>query len=428
MSIQDRVRFFLDDRNIKQRAKIIVGCSGGMDSMCLASVMYSLGYAIEIAHINYGLRGASSDLDEQLVASWSKNLGIPFHVHHAQLDADTTNMQHIAREIRYGFFASLSPDFTAIAHHASDQIETGIIQLLRGQHVHGMSDQTHKTIRPLLHVPKEDIITYVQHHKIPYRQDASNDSDKYLRNRVRHHILPTIVEHQDHAYERINRSIAIGSFYKDLREAARKRWMKKYTTPTEDGLFEIDKELLSEEDGIIIFKAILLPIGFSETQLEQIILADIGKHVDLDPIYLVKQRNSFLLTSALPIKDDSTIRIAHPGHFTFKETEILLAIKTTVDGNETSEYADYEKIKWPLTVRRWKDGDKIAPLGMHGKKKLISDVLKDDKIEPVLKNTICVLEDKNGSIIWTSHGRISEDVKYSEHTRNYLEIRLIAGA
>ena len=201
-----------------KREKILVAVSGGKDSMALANVLLNLGYSISIAHCNFQLRDEALILDEQLVSHWANENNVPSHCIRFDTKSKMAelkmSLQETARNLRYQWFQALCEEnnYVAIAtaHHANDNAETLLINLCKGTGVaglHGIPTRNGKIIRPLLFASRQEIDAFVQEHSIPYREDESNASTKYLRNAVRHKIIPSLNEIFPNVVDRLNDTI-----------------------------------------------------------------------------------------------------------------------------------------------------------------------------------------------------------------------------
>ncbi|MFK8054607.1 MAG: tRNA lysidine(34) synthetase TilS [Saprospiraceae bacterium] len=179
---------------------VLLAVSGGLDSMVLWDLVHKSGYSYAVAHVNYHLRGADSDADAQLVTEIAAQRGVELHVHDDRsLNKNSAGLQAHARDVRYQFFEKLSDAYTLVctAHHADDQVETVLLQLGRGggpTALAGISSASEERLRPLLPFSKASLSAYAKTHAVAYREDQSNATDHYLRNRIRHHLAPVAEE------------------------------------------------------------------------------------------------------------------------------------------------------------------------------------------------------------------------------------------
>lgn len=184
------------------KESFIVGVSGGPDSLCLLDVLFLLSqkydFTLHVAHVNYRLRGKAADLDEALVRERAKHYGLSFSVYHPK-QTDPANLEEKLRELRYRFFEKIRQQkratLIAIAHHQDDQTETFLLRLLRGSGMHGLSAMQSKNgfiVRPLIEMPRSDVLRYLQERGITYRVDQSNNESVFLRNRLRNELIPLL--------------------------------------------------------------------------------------------------------------------------------------------------------------------------------------------------------------------------------------------
>ena len=182
-------------------ATLLLAASGGVDSSVLWHLLHATGLPYEVAHVNYGLRGAESDDDAAHVLAKAERLGVRAHVHTARRPSGSSNTQDWARRVRYSFFDALVTERglagVLVAQHADDQLETWLIGLTQGRGLRrlaGMQSRRDHVLRPLLHTPRQSVAAYAKTHDLEHREDASNASDAYLRNRLRRHVVPSLRE------------------------------------------------------------------------------------------------------------------------------------------------------------------------------------------------------------------------------------------
>ncbi|OGQ04762.1 MAG: tRNA lysidine(34) synthetase TilS [Deltaproteobacteria bacterium RIFCSPLOWO2_12_FULL_44_12] len=315
---------------------VLVGVSGGVDSMVLASLLLQLRKDIEfglnIAHVNYGLRGKESDDQENLVCQFAKKNKLPFFVTKAVLPKTFQNFQALAREFRYHYFTEtalqVGANKVAVAHHMEDQVETILAQWLRGASLKGLAgmsssreiqklnikNQNDKSkckivlIRPLLAFRKEEIQAYSKEHHVLYLEDSSNATDLYWRNRLRHELLPVIQKLRPKAFDKI---VKLGEELKELNDylaGQAAQWLGEFGKQAENGIWlprprlaKLPKTLRLE----IFYQTILSQKG-SATNLKRDHLAKCDQ-VSLGE----KQEGSYPLPQGLKfvrVKDDLYIK------------------------------------------------------------------------------------------------------------------------
>jgi tRNA(Ile)-lysidine synthase len=416
------------------QGQVLLAVSGGVDSMVLLHLLYQFNQQIVVAHVNYGLRGEESDLDEVLVKNECAKLAIPFE----SIQADTigfcrdnkVGIQEAARIIRYTWFEKLKKQYGIInlltAHHLTDNIETFIMNAMRGSGTKGLksmvviNNQT-GIIRPLLGVSKKDILSYAQANNISFREDSSNAKNDYLRNCIRNECIPVLLSidpeverkigktldylKEDYEYmaltlerdaERIIKksgSVSRISNYQSIHPRLLRYFLEKYEFP-----FSIISQLSRvQQSGKIIH-------GLSHT--------------------LLVDREDILIRSIDITREQVNKVITGEGVFRFTH-EMSLRF-SVVEGNnrlfDTSKtcFLDADISDFPFTVRNWNNGDFLIPLGMKGKKK-VSDILIDKKLSIWEKEEVLVLE-SNGSIQWLVGLQASEKGKITSTTKKMIKI------
>lgn len=420
---------------------ILLTVSGGVDSVVMCELFYSAGLPFAIAHCNFQLRATESDEDELFVKQLASHYNVPFHHTRFETEAfakkNKFSTQVAARELRYEWFEKIRIQhryhFIATAHHQGDIIETFFINLIRGTGISGLRSivpKQGKIIRPLLFAAKKDILAYAEKNKINYREDSSNVSDKYLRNKIRHHLIPVLNEFSPVAESSILHSIEnlreAEFIYKQTIESIRLKICKKKGNAVLIAIPELQK--LNPVSTYLY--ELLKPYGFNTSTASAILKnfkAESGKQFFSSTHRLVKDRSMLILE---PI-ESSTI----PNEFTigadqneFKTQELELLFHITTRGLEagiavSTDLAaiDLDKLNFPLTVRKWKTGDTFYPLGMKGKKKL-SDFFIDNKLSlPEKENTWLLCSGEK--IVWVIGMRLDERFKISRTTKSILLVQ-----
>ncbi|MGB1079763.1 MAG: tRNA lysidine(34) synthetase TilS [Flavobacteriaceae bacterium] len=399
---RDHIASLLD---VATSPKILVAVSGGVDSIVLAHLLFKCGYDFEVAHVNYKLRGSDSDLDEKLVSKLAASLQVPFHCDTRPIDPNESGIQEKARDLRYAWFKELvaTHDFDAVltAHHADDQLETLFMRLSRGSGVEGLGGIRAKNgflIRPLLPFFKEEITAYAKANDLIWRDDVSNSSKKYLRNAIRHDVMPAFLnlspqtatntlmsmQHLQDAFKAID--IQINSI--------KQQWKRK-------------------KDRIVIPLAtvqhlrprgfwlhhLFSSFGFDAVEVEKLLATHSGKKCVSATHELLRERDHLVL---------STNTVTHDSldeHYLVSEKGLEYPVKIQISNStknaksaENSILVDGSKLSFPLVLRRWDEGDVFYPTGMKGKKKL-SKFFKDEKMSAVEKKNQWVLCHKN-DVIW----------------------------
>ncbi len=433
---------FLEHWTAKQFAlpaeSILLAVSGGSDSMVMAHLFLENNIKFGVAHCNFGLRGEASDLDEQLVRDWCATKNIPFHstTFNTKQSAQDwkKGTQETARILRYEWFEQIRKEQgyakIATAHHADDNVETLLINLFKGTGIsglHGILPQNGDIIRPLLFATKEMIAEYVTTQNVPYRDDASNASDDYLRNAVRHNIVPAVKEWFPQAVTSVSNSIERFAeaeiLYKAAVAAERKQLLEQRG---QDYYIPILKFRHHQPQATICYE-LLQPFGFTSGQVPHILAllhAETGHYVSSATHRVIRNRD-FLIITTLPAATADMIVIDAPGtvntgrySYSFTITDKPKNIPADAD----TACLDMAAITFPLLLRKWRTGDYFYPLGMKMKKKKVSRLLVDEKIALHDKEEIRIVE-CNKRTAWVSGIRPDERFKVKDSTTKVLMIK-----
>lgn len=419
-------------------APVLLAVSGGIDSMVMCHLFLSAGVHFAVGHCNFQLRGADADKDEQLVKDWCAEHNVTFHNTRfdtqAKVEEWKKGIQETARILRYDWLEQIRKEnkyrYIATAHHANDNAETLLMHLFKGTGIsglHGIPVQNGNIIRPLLFAPKNDITAYAQVHNVPYRNDASNASDKYLRNQVRLNVLPAIEEAFPNVIDNLNNSIQRFTEAEELYNKALDQERKKILEKRGNDLYIPIKKLKLREPLSTICYELFAPYGFTPAQVPHIIdlfHAESG-HFMLSPTHRIIKDRDFLIittlaadeTDMIPV-DDIPATINAGGHtFRFSYEKKPATIPT--DSN--TALIDVTKLEQPLLLRRWRQGDYFYPLGMGMKKKKLSRYFVDQKLPIHEKENIWVLE-SNKRIVWLAGHRLDERFKLKPSTEKVLKI------
>ena len=392
--------------------KLLIAISGGVDSVVLTHLFSVLNFNISLAHCNFKLREKESDLDEEFVKNLlQKTSNQIFTKSFDTLSFAKKNKlstQIAARDLRYKWFQEILEknnfDFVLTAHHADDNLETFLINLTRGSGLDGFTGipaVNKNIVRPLLVFSREEIINFAIENNIEWREDKSNASTKYTRNKIRHQILPVLKEINPSLLETFSKTI------ENLTESGQ---------IIQDRIDEVSKEIISKKDGILRFniskiqqlsnpKAYLYQLlkqyHFTEwNDVSNLLSAQSGKQVVSETHRLLKDRDFLLLSKNVSssvvekflIKENQT-KITTPIHLSFENnvTEILDA--------KNEILVSKKLLNFPLIIRKWQNGDFFYPAGMQGKKKL-SKYFKDEKLSLLEKKQIWLLCNATNEIIW----------------------------
>ena len=416
--------------------KILIACSGGLDSVVLSRLFKELNYDISLAHCNFSLRGKESDEDEKFVILLADKLSIP--IFNKKFNTKAYKIKHklstqvAARQLRYQWFDEVctkhSFDYLATAHHLDDDLETFLINLSRGTGLRGLMGIpliNDKIIRPFLNFPRADILHYAKEKNSPWREDSSNQTSDYLRNKLRIEVIPRLKEvdhnllngfHQTQKY--LNDSMALVNDYMALIK-------NLVVDETEDG-FEIDVLKLQDlpNTNALLYE-LLAPFGFTAwDDISDLLTAQSGKQIFSESHRILKNRKSLLLVENSFVHNEETYTIKESD--TGIDTPINLKIEQvdkTSDYTPSIVYLDLQKLNFPLQLRKWREGDSFYPFGMKGKKKL-SKFFKDEKLSLVAKEKTWVLISEN-HIVWIVGMRSDHRFKVESQTKKILKITVL---
>ncbi|WP_310379919.1 tRNA lysidine(34) synthetase TilS [Flavobacterium sp.] len=417
--------------------KLLLATSGGLDSMVMVDLFQKSNYAIAMAHCNFQLRGIESFQDEKFVQDYAASNNIRLFV--TQFDTEAfakdykLSTQVAARELRYNWFYELLEtenfDYILTAHHADDNLETFLINFVRGTGLEGLTgipSQNENVIRPLLVFSRNEIENYAKKNFVEWREDSSNASDKYLRNKIRHKLVPILNE--------LNPDFLF-SFQKTQNH------LKDAASIVNDGEYIIYQEVVREqEDGTVFFnlkkltqmtnyKAYLYQwlkeFDFSDwASVYDLVESQSGKQVLSTQFRLLKNRDFLILTPVSTLVENqeyfvekSQNEVKVPLKISFcKEADISLVSNASI-------FVDEDKLQFPLVIRRWNEGNIFQPFGMKGKTKKVSKLFKDEKLSLIEKENTWILCSDN-QIVWIIGIRQDERFKIDNTTKNILKIEL----
>ena len=415
-----------------QDKKLIVATSGGMDSMVLVHLFQKFNLNFALAHCNFQLRGAESDGDENFVKDYAKHNNITFFV----TKFDTKNYseenklstQVAARNLRYNWFNELLVsekfDFVATAHHLDDQVETFLINFSRGTGLDGLTgipSQNGNIIRPMLPFSRKEIENYVSENKLQWREDSSNTSDKYLRNKIRHHVIPVFKEINESFLQSFQNTLDhLNQEQSLVNDAVQMVYDIVVSEDNEQLKINISALLQYENYRAYLYKW-LNKYGFlAWNDVYNLIEAQSGKQIFSEKYILLKDRDFLILSKKETTNFEEIIMhsITEKPNFPLKltlcnQSDIFNQMKNVI-------FVEENKIQFPLTIRKWKEGDYFYPSGMQGKKK-VSKYFKDEKFTIFQKQETWILE-SNNQIIWIIGHRADDRFKIENTTQTILQI------
>ncbi|WP_370449432.1 tRNA lysidine(34) synthetase TilS [Aquimarina sp. BL5] len=428
--IEDKLSF------LKEK-KLLIACSGGLDSMVLTYMCHLLGLDFGIAHCNFKLRGAESEGDEEFVSEVANKMKVPFYVTNFETEQyakkHKLSIQMAARELRYNWFRELileyQYDYVLTAHHKDDNLETFLINLSRGTGIDGLTgipEINDVYVRPLLPFSRNQILEFAQKNTISWREDSSNSSTKYVRNKLRHDVIPELLAINPQFLQNFETTLDHLKQTRTFVKNQVKRVKKDVFEYSELDTIKIPIHKLQEHNEPKTYLYFLLKeYGFTAwDDIARMLTAQSGKQVFSPTHRLVKNRWYLLLC---PIVEEVSDRV-----YKIPEEENMIIIPSgMIKLKEVSElsntdlrtiYVDKEKLKYPLIVRKWKEGDYFYPLGMKGKKKL-SKYFKDEKLSLLAKERVWLLCSED-DIVWIINYRADNRFKISPKTKQLLKVTI----
>lgn len=415
--------------------KLLLAISGGIDSMVLASLLKQLNFDVSLAHCNFKLRGEESDVDQNFISNFASENSLKLYVTAFDTNSfaqdNKVSIQVAARQLRYIWFHQLLQenqlDYILTAHHLDDNLETFLINFTRGTGLEGLTGipvQNEKVIRPLLNFSREEIITFASENSIEWREDSSNSSNKYLRNKLRHDIVPILKSFNPSFLDSFQDTLNYLQQAKSLAEDASVLVYKEVVTEKENQkfirLFDL-KRLPNYEAYLFQW---LQPFGFKAWKdIYNLTEAQSGKFVLSENYRLLKDRD-FLILEPVQSDDFSTYEIGVDQTIKFPiKLKTSTVLKAALQNESNVIYVDKEKLKFPLTIRKWQEGDYFCPAGIDGKKK-VSKYFKDEKFSLSDKESTWLLLSEN-QIVWIIGKRQDRRFYIDNTTNQVLKIELL---
>nr|WP_317048414.1 tRNA lysidine(34) synthetase TilS [Confluentibacter sediminis] len=416
--------------------KILIAISGGIDSVVLAHLCKQSQLHIAFAHCNFNLRGYESDGDEDFVLQLAEDLDLEVFVEsfdtNAYAEEHKKSIQVAARELRYHWFVELAEqlhfDYILTAHHADDNLETFLINLTRGTGLEGLTgipEINGLFIRPLLPFSREDIEAYAKDHHITWRDDSSNASTKYVRNKLRHDVIPILKHMNPSLLQSFENTINHLQESQGIIEESIDEFLNRALDIADNNVakFKISEFKSKNNPKAYLFE-VFKDFGFTEwNDVLSLLDAQSGKQLFSEQWRLIKDR-AYLLLSEIAVEASESIRISETDKKVDMPLGVLLfdEVEAISEASKQSMYVDKSKLKFPLIVRKWKEGDVFFPLGMSGKKKL-SKYFKDEKLSLLDKEHTWLLC-SGDDIVWVIGKRADNRFKVTENTKRVLKIEL----
>ena len=414
--------------------RLLLAHSGGVDSSVLAHIFLKKQINFSVAHCNFKLRSDESDGDLEFVKDWCNNNNIKFFSKVFDVKeykiVNKKSIQESARDLRYNWFNDLIKEFNfdilVTAHHLNDQLETFLINCIRGTGILGLLGipQTEKIARPLLEISKKKILIYAKKNKIRWREDNSNSKNEYLRNRIRNQVISPLEQIKPNTIE--NFQITLFNLsnteeFLNIQFNRIKEQIFKYDAKT----IHINIELLKQQKPLnFCLFHLFSPFGFDDKEVEKLMYSNSGKLITSSSHRLIRNRNEFLLTPLTNKKKYSiTIDINKNNHQLPFDLQMITKNLTSKDNWMSNEaFLDKDLLKNPLHIRKYKKGDYFYPQGMMGKK-LLSKFFKDEKYSLLEKEQQWLLCSED-EIVWVVGRRCDRRFTANSNTKNKILMRL----
>jgi tRNA(Ile)-lysidine synthase len=429
----------------QQKDKLLIAASGGADSTVLCELCKQAGYDFAIAHCNFKLRGEESDRDENFVHQLAKKYRVEIFVNEFDTNAiskeQKTSIEETARKLRYDWFEELLKendfDWLLTAHHADDNIETVVMNFFRGTGVKGMRGifpKVKKVVRPLLFARRQEIEDYATQNAIVFVTDSTNAESDYTRNYFRNELIPAIEkmypETASNVLRNISRFADVEVLYDESIHAIKEKLVEKRGNEMHIPVLKLAKE---KPLHTVIYE-IIAEYNFTAAQVsevEKLLNSESGKYITSATHRILRNRKWLIISplniveevSNYVIEKEDTVILFAGGKLQINTVAKPESLLTTAD----TAFIDVTHLKYPLLLRKWKQGDYFYPLGMKnlpagrlGKKKL-SRFFIDVKLSLTEKENVWVLE-SDKKIVWVVGLRIDDRFKVTEDKKVVVKL------
>lgn len=442
---------------LRQGEEVVVGMSGGADSIALGAMLLRLDYPLTVVHVNFKLRGDAADGDEAFVRAWCRQREVDLVVRSFDTEAlageRDQSLQQAARALRYDAFADVAAQTgsrkVALGHHRDDQAETLLLNLLRGTGPEGLAgmpvrrtihpDSDIEVVRPLLAARRHEIEDYARANHLDWREDATNTDPKYRRGALRGEILPQLEAHFGEAIvENIARSADLMRDYLEhsLDDDLQAAFAAALSTVDDKGAVSLEavRHLPSVFRRRVFIEALRRWLPDVEvdaqtaSEIDELTGSQPGRRLDYGAGSVWRERGR-LLFAPTSDAEQTAAQLRTSGDLVPLPRGLL-----SVDvlprrprdpsiGAPNDVYLDARAVRFPLTVRSWRPGDRFVPLGMNGSKKL-SDFLTDEHVPPHRKEDVVVVESE-GRIVWVVPLRIAEGARLRDDSAETVHLRFV---
>ena len=452
--LENFVKYVRRNSLFKRENRVLLTISGGIDSMVMAYLFNEWKYDFAIAHCNFQLRGEEANKDQKLVEETAKKYNAPFYTINFETqkyaEEKKISIQMSARELRYAWFEKIRAehnfDFIATAHHKDDVIETFLINLARGTGIKGLTGikpKNRNIIRPMLFANRTEIADFCKEKNIAFREDASNQETYYARNFIRKNIITE--------FEKIyptfrNNLIHTSEHLKDTENVLKceVEKVKKSIVENQKNEIKINIEKLKKlENNIFFLSEIIQDFGFNYSDAKDMIKSlesNAGKMFYSPTHQALRDREYIIISEKIEVEKveilievtdmeqaSSLVQNSKRGRLLQMpiklKFQIFKAKNYKIQPSKSISILDFDKLKFPLTLRNWKNGDYFYPLGMTQKKK-IADFLTDQKLSIIEKQQTYVLCSENEIVCIINH-RIDNRFKITNETVKVLVIEVL---
>lgn len=440
-----KIEQFIEQKELMNNSQLyLVALSGGADSVALLLALKKLGYNIEAAHCNFHLRGEESDRDEDFCKKLCHKLDIKLHLAHFDTQTNASlhgiSIEMAARNLRYNYFEALLKDINAsavcVAHHKDDSAETLLLNLVRGTGIEGLTgikSKNNRIVRPFLCVRRNEIINYLEQQNQSFVIDSSNLVNDVQRNKIRLDVMPLlqtinplVVEHLNQTGGYVEEATAI------LNTTLEQMQDRVVLLKTEEQTIVDIERLEKEQSSNYLLWYILKNYDFNTAQIKQIsygLKTSVGR-VWESATHALTINNNKIIVEPLFTCDTKEYHLIEEGLYHLN-SKLSIEIKKepySIDNGFSKDpkdvWIDADKVVFPLSVRLIKEGDRMIPLGMKGRK-LISDILTDTKVSYFDRQRQYVLLNNDQQIIWLVGRRIDDRYKITSSTKTVLKIKLL---
>lgn len=444
----EKTKLFVEKYQLFNKGqKILLATSGGVDSMVLTHVLSKLGYTIVLAHCNFQLRDKDSEADQKFLKAFAKKNQLKIYTKKFKTTEISKkkkqSIQEVARDLRYNWLESIrvkyTCDFIATAHHLDDNIETLVFKLAKGTGIKGLRGillKNGKIVRPLLEISKAEIFEYAQKHAIPFREDSSNKTLKYDRNRIRQKVVPELLKVNQGLYSTMQFHFEKFRNIDQFHENVINQYRKKLFHYKNEDIFIALPQLKSIQGFETLSYELLAPFGFNSTQVDNIldqknltetkVIENDNYRVLRDKKQLIISKNAEKSFSRILINKNSKKVHLNENQFLRVHHLPIGKLSKIVESNDYA-YIDADKLNYPLIIRKPASSDYFYPFGMYqngkAKKKKVSKYFKDEKLSLYEREQSLLLA-SGTHIVWLIGGRLDDRFKITNATKSVLKLTL----